>query len=63
MTSLYYVVQDSRYIINGITGCEAPFHKSWPSTVLFFIWPPIELFVTTIYCGKLPNEEIDLVIG
>jgi hypothetical protein len=53
--SLHYVVQDHRYIINAITGCEAPYHSSWPSTVLVFIWPSVELFVTSIYCSKLLN--------
>jgi len=58
---LHYVVQDSRYRIYAITGCEPPYHASWPSTALAFIWPPIELFVATIYCGKLPNERINLL--
>jgi pheromone a factor receptor len=56
MMFLHYVVQDRRYRIQAIIGCDPPYHTSWASTALAFIWPPIELFVATIYCGMLPNE-------
>jgi hypothetical protein len=46
-----YIVQGGRYFIFGISGCDIPIDRSWPSAVILFIWPPIILLISSYYSG------------
>lgn len=49
---VYYVVQDKRYYIWGITGCNVSTDNSWVSVALVLIWPPLFSLVDAYYAGE-----------
>ena len=60
---LHYVVQQYRYWIAGVTGCITPYHQSWMSVALIFIWPPVLSGVVLYYCGKSVYSELCLALA
>jgi len=54
---VYYVVQDKRYYIWGITGCNWSADNSWVAIILVLIWPPLFTLVDTYYAGELASVE------
>jgi pheromone a factor receptor len=49
---LQYVVQDRRYYIYSIVGCQPSFHNSWVAVAVGWIWAPIVLIIAVFYCSK-----------
>lgn len=54
---VYYVVQDKRYYIWGIVGCNWSADRSWVGITLVLIWPPLFTLVDAYYAGKLESLE------
>lgn len=63
---LMYVVHTWRYVIYGISGCQAPLDMSWVTIVLLMIWPPILMCIAAYYAGKFtpisPSQEHIMLI-
>ena len=51
IAGLRFIVMPSRYNIVGASGCAGVVDESWPSIVIFFIWPPALSFIAAIYAG------------
>src|SRR2546423_2789936 len=56
-----FLVESSRYVIIGVTGCRGVFDQSWPAIALYFIWPLILALIAAIYTGK-PTLFITILI-
>lgn len=52
MIGIYYIVQNGRYYIVGITGCAPAFDQSWLSIALVFVWPVVFCLIDAYYCCK-----------
>ena len=52
MMATHYIVQPRRYTITAISGCGPSYDRSWPSTALHFVWPPVVCLLDVYYCGK-----------
>lgn len=53
MSALYYIVQQRRYWIFTISGCNAPYNLSWMSVTLSAMWPCITIVVASFYAGMV----------
>ena len=51
--ALHYISQPSRYYISVIGGCTPPYDRSWPTIVLFYMWPTIFSLINCYYASKL----------
>lgn len=49
----YYIVQNVRYFIVPVYGCDNRYDGSWVSVVIFFVPPVIMCLWATYYIGKL----------
>lgn len=45
-----FLVQPNRYAIYEVSGCVSVFDQSWPSIILFYMWPGIICLVAVYYC-------------
>jgi pheromone a factor receptor len=59
--ALQYVVLTNRFSVATIYGCSGYWDNSWPSVVIFAIWPPIFALLNCCFACKFHN--IDLMIG
>jgi pheromone a factor receptor len=50
----YYVVQNVRYFIVPVYGCDNRYDGSWVSVVLFFIPPVVMTLFSSYYTSKFP---------
>jgi hypothetical protein len=49
----YYFIQAGRYAVLTVFGCVPIVDNSWPTLVLFLIWPPIFALLNCYYASKL----------
>lgn len=50
----YYVVQNVRYFIVPVYGCDNRYDGSWISVVLFFVPPVVMTLFSSYYTSKFP---------
>jgi pheromone a factor receptor len=47
--ALHYLTQLNRYYLEPIGGCVTSYDNSWPTIVIFFIWPPLFSLLNCYY--------------
>lgn len=45
------IVMPSRYQIWGVSGCMSIVDDSWPSILVWYVWPPFLSVIAAIYAG------------
>jgi pheromone a factor receptor len=56
ITVLRLIVMPARYSIFPVLGCTGIIDDSWPSILIWYIWPPILSAVATIYAGTTLSD-------
>ena len=57
--ALQYIVLTNRFAIATIYGCASYWDNSWPTVVIFAIWPPIFALVNCCFAGRFSYKGLD----
>lgn len=52
LMALHFIVQEVRFYVDPVTGCNPATDDSWPSIVLVYIWPALLAMGAGYYAGK-----------
>ncbi|MCJ1351119.1 MAG: a-factor receptor [Icmadophila ericetorum] len=58
---IHYIIQPTRYYIFAVSGCIQSFDNSWPTIVLYYVWPTIICLIASYYCGKHHSIQVHLL--
>lgn len=54
---LHYITQINRYYLEPVGGCVTSYDNSWPTILIFFVWPPLFSLINCYYASKLPPSS------